>query len=581
MEYRILGPVEAVEGGRRVSLAGGKQLDLLCLLLLLPGETVSVDRVIDALWGDDPPASAANSVHVYVSQLRKALGEGQLETRGRGYALAIDPDAIDARRFERLLAEAREQRAAGDAEQARRRLSAALDLWRGSPLQDVMYQDFAQREIARLVELRLTAEEQRIELDLELGRASELVSELETLVHSNPLRERLRAQLMLALYRSGRQAQALDVYREGRRILDEELGLEPSSDLRQLERAILSQDPMLERPPARQLARSLGRRAPLLVSAAAALLLLVLGVVAVSLTHGGRAGVVAVARDAVGVIDPASNQLADVIPVGATPTRVMVGEGSVWVINADDRTVARIDPVSRTLLRTFAVGSTPTDVVAAFGALWVGSRDPIEIRRLDPSSGAITMRIPFPRPPADTRTDPAVVRLTTGSGSLWASASGAPRDELLARIDPRTGRLTTTLRPAYAGPIASGAGAIWMIQDGTLTWVDEATNESARWDYGLFHGEIAADDQSVWVADEFEDTVWQIGARSRRVLRSIQAGKGHGGVALGFGSVWVASSDGTVSRIDPTSHRVVATVRVGGVPHGVAAGAGAVWVTVG
>jgi DNA-binding SARP family transcriptional activator len=247
-EFRILGPFEARKNGRALEIGAGKQRALLAFLLLDAGAVVSTDRLIDALWGERPPASALNSVHVYVSQLRKVLGEGCLLTRGHGYLLALEPEQVDLGRFERMLGEGRELLAAGEATRASGVLQAALALWRGPPLADLASEPFAQGEIARLDELHLAALEERIEADLALGRHDQLVPELEALVRANPLRERLRAQLMLALYRSGRQAEALEAYRQGRMMLVQEVGLEPGRRLQELERAILSQDPALDPP---------------------------------------------------------------------------------------------------------------------------------------------------------------------------------------------------------------------------------------------------------------------------------------------------------------------------------------------
>jgi DNA-binding SARP family transcriptional activator len=252
MEFRLLGPLEALVEDRALQLAGGKQRALLAVLLLRANETVSTDRLIDELWGDGPPASAGKIVQVYVSHLRKALGEGILLTRAPGYLLQIEPDALDIRHFERLLEEARRRLAGGEPAQARPLLEDALRLWRGPPLAEFAYEDFAQAEIARLEELRLAALEERIETDLALGRHADVVPELEALVGKHPLRERLRGQLMLALYRSGRQAEALAAYQSARRLLAEELGLEPSEPLQRLEKAILDHEAELGEPtPAR------------------------------------------------------------------------------------------------------------------------------------------------------------------------------------------------------------------------------------------------------------------------------------------------------------------------------------------
>ena len=253
MEFRILGPTEVLNGGRPVSLPSGRGRALLALLLLHAGEPVSADRLIDELWGEDPPPTARTVVHGLVSKLRRVLGRGSHEARPRtivqtsrsGYWLDIEPDAVDAHRFKQLIDEAR----VGTADVRATRLSDALALWRGPALADFSYEPFAQRAIAALEELRVQAMEDRIEADLALGHAAHLVPELEQMVQDHPFRERLRGSLMLALYRSGRQTDALQAYRDARSVLVEELGLEPGPALRQLQTAILKQDPLLEAPP--------------------------------------------------------------------------------------------------------------------------------------------------------------------------------------------------------------------------------------------------------------------------------------------------------------------------------------------
>jgi DNA-binding SARP family transcriptional activator len=243
MEFRILGPLEAVDDGAVLALAGTSQRALLGLLLLHANEVVSNDRLIDDLWGAEPPASGSTALQVRISQLRKTLGAQaeRVETRPPGYVLRVEADELDLERFSRLSAEADGAEPAVAAE----KLREALALWRGTPLADLAYESFAQAAIGRLAELRLTALERRIEADLALGGHDELVGELESLVTEHPLRERLRGQLMLALYRSGRQVEALEVYRTARLTLVEELGIEPGPALQELERAILQQDPSL------------------------------------------------------------------------------------------------------------------------------------------------------------------------------------------------------------------------------------------------------------------------------------------------------------------------------------------------
>ena len=248
MDFAILGPLEVRDGGVAVGLGGVRERSLLAVLLLNANELVPTDRLIDELWGEQPPKTAVKTVQVYVSRLRKVLGANTIVTSAPGYVLAVDKEQIDARRFERLAAQGSRALSAGDLAAARASLGEALALWRGAPLSDFAYERFAQAEAARLHELRLAALEERVEVDLRCGLAEKLVAELQALAARHPLRERLRGQLMLALYRSGRQGEALEVYRDARTTLMEELGLDPSRELQQLQRAVLTQDPELERP---------------------------------------------------------------------------------------------------------------------------------------------------------------------------------------------------------------------------------------------------------------------------------------------------------------------------------------------
>jgi DNA-binding SARP family transcriptional activator/DNA-binding CsgD family transcriptional regulator len=263
MDFCILGPLEALDEGRVVELGGSKQRALLALLLLHANETLSTDRLIDELWGERPPATAAKTVQVHISRLRKALAgaagdgaacDGMVVTRQHGYELQLDPERLDACDFERLVGEGSSELAAGRPERAAAALEGALSLWRGTPLADLAYERFAQVEIARLGDLRVNALELLIDAKLALGAHAEVVGRLEALIAEHPFRERLHAQLMLALYRSDRQADALQAYQDARSKLHEELAIAPGERLRELERAILAQDPALalkvvERPP--------------------------------------------------------------------------------------------------------------------------------------------------------------------------------------------------------------------------------------------------------------------------------------------------------------------------------------------
>ncbi|GAA4687400.1 hypothetical protein GCM10023215_23900 [Pseudonocardia yuanmonensis] len=253
IEFRVLGGVEARIAGRRVELGGPKQRAALASLLLRADRVVPLEQLIDDLWPADPPARAAATVQVFVSNLRRALEPDRprgaparvLVTASPGYRLAVDPGAVDAHAFARLVEQGRSALAGDDPERAAELLDRAAELWRGPALADLPDAPFVRTEAARLEELRLGAAEDRADAELALGRHAGLVAELDRRVRTHPLRERSRAQLMLALYRCGRQADALETYRQGRAVLREELGLDPGTGLRRLEQAVLRHDPEL------------------------------------------------------------------------------------------------------------------------------------------------------------------------------------------------------------------------------------------------------------------------------------------------------------------------------------------------
>jgi DNA-binding SARP family transcriptional activator len=259
VEFELLGPLRVVEGGRDLTPARPKQRALLAMLLLHREEVVPGARLIEALWGEEPPETAPTALHGHVSALRKLIGSERIRTRPPGYLLEVSAGELDVARFESLIVQARERE---DPNERSVRLREALALWHGEPLAELQYEVFAEREIARLKELRLAAIEDRADADLALGRHAELVPELEPLVAEHAFRERLRGQLMLALYRCGRQAEALHVFQSGRRVLVEELGIDPGPALQELELRILRQDSRLDLP-ARGAGGTPPRRQPL------------------------------------------------------------------------------------------------------------------------------------------------------------------------------------------------------------------------------------------------------------------------------------------------------------------------------
>jgi YVTN family beta-propeller protein len=588
MEFRILGPLEVADSGHVLSLGSGRQLALVGLLLLHRNEVVSTERLVDELWGESPPPTAGKIVRNSVSLLRKELGE-RLVTRPSGYLLRVEPGELDAERLERAVE-------GGSIEQ----LNAALALWRGAPLSQLTYQSFAQHEIARLEELRLTAVEARIEAELELGREGNLVSELETLVREHPLRERLRGQLMLALYRSGRQSEALQAYQDARRTLTAEVGLEPGPELQRLQKAILNQDEALQAP-ARAAAGSRRRGGLLIALGAATLLAAGIATAVVELTSGGGTKSLArLAANSVGLIDPKTNRIVAQIPVGASPTRLALADGFVWVLNSADRTVSRIDTASSIVLRTIPLPG-PADAIAAdeHGAWVVYVRSGSALGT--GSAGAAFVDARF----NDVTQTVVLNRLfeggdaiAIGEGSVWAADRG-----FVTRIDPTTGKVLAVV-PAgstgYSG-VAVGDGAVWAIGFPGVVRIDPAPNtvvtsipvgQNASGG-GPSPTAITLGDGAVWVANRFvppqgvspsskRGTVTRIDPATNAVVATIPVGHDPFGIAFGAGAIWVANrTDFTVSRIDPRSNRVTGTIRIGNRPQGIAAGNGAVWVSVG
>ena len=584
MEFRVLGSLEVVDHDGPVALGAPKQRALLAVLLLHRGEPVSTDRLIDEIWGEQPPASANKLVQGYVSNLRKVLGDGRLVTQGRGYVFRIEPGQTDVDRFEALAARGRRALEDGDALTAAAVLREALALWRGPPLSDFAYEPFAQPEIARLEEARLVVLEDRIDADLASGEHARLVGELEALVREHPLRERLRGQLMLALYRSGRQADALDVYRDARRKLLDDLGLDPGSELQELERAILAQDPALSaprRPTARQ-PRTVARarwRGGLLIGAGGVLLLVLAVAVAVKLSESG-ASAVTVAANSLAAIDPANNRVVAAVALGTRPGAVVFGSGSLWTANPDDQTVSRVNPSTMRVQQIIPVGGPPTGIAAAGGGLWVVQSDlnpasnSISVAQINPEYNSLGSSLPIGN----------VVPDGAGAVAAWGSSVWvAPSTGLLTRFDAATGQVTGQLDPN-----ASPAG-IEITPDGAIWLTDSEADEVLRIDptglttpipVGNTPTAIAAGAGSVWVVDSLDDEVVRIDQSSQSVTDTIPVGDSPAGIAVGDGSVWVANAgDGTVTRIDPATDKPT-TIPVGGSPAALTVADGRVWVAV-
>ena len=589
MEFKVLGPLEVRENGTVLELGGAKQRAVLALLLLHANEVVSLERLIDGIWGERPPDTAAAAVHGSISRLRKALEpEGApyrlLQTHAPGYVVTAETEAVDSHRFECLAAEGKDALERGDAARAAKLLYEALGLWRGPALADIAHTIADRTEVDRLEEERLAALEERIDADLALGRHAVLVPELEALAARHPLRERLRGQLMLALYGSGRQAEALEVYRDGTRTLDRELGIAPGPALRELERRILLQDPELAapRPPARITRASDARRYRLAGAIAGLAALTLVALVAFVYMRGNDAAPVErVVPNGIGAIDPATNTLVSSISVGSYPEHLAVGDGSVWVANAGDHTVSQVDARSGNVTTTKGLRGAPLTLNVSRGIVWIGMShfdQPTSIVRL---TGV----------PNESAAD--VVELTKGPGLIYPVLAGGPSG-LWVSLDAEPDTLVVTpggevhrldVLPRDCVPVGSGidAGTVWIgCQDGRLVRVDEAARKrESTTRVGSVLTALAVGEGAVWATDVAEDVVWRIDSATGRPTRTIPVGREPWGVAVGLGSVWVVDRDsGTVSRIDPRENRVVATVPVGLDAEAIAVGEGRVWLSV-
>jgi DNA-binding SARP family transcriptional activator/streptogramin lyase len=546
LEFRILGELDVRDDGRRIDFREGNDAALLTLLLLHAGQALSVERIVDELWPEDPPASARKIVQNSVSRLRRALGEERIETRAHTYVLHADPEEIDAARFEQLVAESRG--------------ADALHLWRGPPTFD--------RD--RFEELYLTALEQRLAADVDAGRNG-AVAELESLVRRHPYRERLRALQMRALYADGRQADALEAYRAASRTLRDDLGLEPGQELRELEQAILRQEVAApQRPPAER--RGSRRRlvAALVVALAATAAL------AVALRPDASSPADVVVPNSLAVLDPANGRIVGDVRVGAQPRGVAVGAGGVWVANTGDETVTGIDPDTLQPFKTYGVGGAALDIAIRNEILWVALDGAKAVARIDTRSEAVeTFSVPG---------NASVYAVDVGPGAVWVGAA------TIYRLDPRSGAIVQKPPTDCCVPID-------LVVTPHSIWTNAFQN-AVRLSLGTLREQVAVPLNSledhfaygygaVWVCasrfvgDRIQSSVWKLDDLSGATQAQTRVGDYATAIAAGAGAVWVASYNaGTVSKLDPATGRLLETIRVGGHPDGIATGDGRVWVAV-
>jgi YVTN family beta-propeller protein len=559
--FRLLGPLEAGDKGRPTPLGGPKQRALLALLLLHANEPVSRDRLIEEVWGERLPQSPGQTLDTYVSRLRKLLGPERVERRDGGYLLRVEPGELDLDRFEQLI--------------ARKELRRALEIWRGPALADLRSEPALALEAARLEERRLEVIEERIDADLAAGGGAELVGELRQLVRDHPLRERLLAALMLALYRAGRQAAALEAYQSARRRLAEELGLEPGPQLQELERRILAHDPglvVIRGHEPRKAGRS--RRLP-----AAG--------VAVLVAVAAAGGIVLATRDS-GPVQVASDQGSRLLTIGTAsrssahttglpgpPAAITAAAGSLWLADPSNDLVLRADSASGAVVDRIAVRGQPGSIAAGGRSIWVAGTISRSISRIDPTTDTVTQTVPLGGGNTSA--------IAFGRGGLWVADTG---DRALVEIDPGAGAvertITLDLRPTS---LAVGRTAIWVADydAGSIAEVEPASGQTlATIAVGNGPAALALAAGALWVANSLDSTVSAIDTETSRIVATIPVGSGPSSLAVAHGSVWVANQySGTVSRIDPHRKVVTETLHSGGEPAALAPGTGTVWVGAG
>ncbi len=545
--------------------------------------------MIEGVWGAERPSTIGAALNVHLSKIRKLLAaagpDATLVTEPHGYVLRVDLERLDLHRFEGLVREGRQALVEGRAEEAAATLDRAVALWRGPPLDELALDGSVEALLARLGELRVSALEARFEAGLQLGRHTELVAELEEFVREHPLRERARAKLMTALYRSGRQAEALQAYRDVRTLLAEELGLDPSPELQQLEKAILTQDASLAMPEPQRFPRTV--RPHRLAAVAAVTLALAAGAM-IALVRDGPgtqraeplADVVLAHASDVAVIHPDTNKVVARVPVGTSPALVREGDGSVWVADRIDLTVTEIDLESRHVLRTVGVGFRPDDLAARNGTIWAFDKEARVLARLGPGQ-------------AWDRFEHAgfadVDRIAVDDRAVWLAG-----ERRLIRVDAFSGEVMSNVSlPVAVDGLATAGGDVWAVSSsaGAVLRLDPLTAEirdrismAGGAGPGPLALAISTDSHFVWVLNGDSRTVAKIDLDSKDIVETYRLDIGRGSLALaaGEGAAWISNAfDGTVTRIDGGTDQVASiAVSADSSPKDVVVAGGLVWVSV-
>jgi ABC-type transport system substrate-binding protein/DNA-binding SARP family transcriptional activator/DNA-binding beta-propeller fold protein YncE len=577
LRFFVLGPLQVLRDGTPINVGGAQQRAVLALLLTKRERAVSVEQIAEALWGERPPAGHAATIQSYVFRLREVLepdrhsGEhpGVLVTEPGGYRLHTDSGTLDMIEFEHLLQSGESSVAQGRPAEGSADLARALALWRGSVLADLADYDFVAELSRRLDEQRLQAAESRIDAELALGHHASMIAELNSLAAAHPLREHLQAQRMLALYRAGRQADALDAYRQVRAHMLGELGIGPGAELTVLHQSILNQEPGLllehaasaHRPntehPEEQTARSSMRTMarPLVAIAVIGVVIIFAGAVVYTVRSSPPSGLSALPANSMVRID-ADGSFHDAVRVGVSPDGVALAGAAAWVANTSANTVSKIDLEKHLITQTTPVGNAPQAMAVTDSDLWVANSEAASVSRVSLKTGLDVDTVPVGIQPG---------AIAAGESGVWVANTG---DGTVIRIDPDSGvaaaPIAVGLRP---DGIAVDAHTVWVSNSGdaTVSPIDvksHVVGTSIR--VGAGPAGIAATDDAVWVANSLSQSTTRIDPRTRRVEHEIAVGDGPQSITMVGNRPWVSNEfDGTVTVIDPDKNRAVRQIPTG------------------
>jgi len=589
--FAILGPLRVTRAGAVVALGGRQQRAILARLLVAGAAGASVDQLADMLWGERPPSGFVTTIHTYVFHLRKLLepergrgtpGETLVTENGR-YRLAVPPDAVDVEQFKRATDVGQQLLAAGDAASAASELRRGLALWRGDVLSDLADFEFVAPFAARLDELRLAALEAAIDCELLAGHHAAVIGELDELIAEHPLREQLYERQVLALYRAGRQSEALNSFERLRHELRDELGVDPGEPVQRLHQQVLTHDPALDmqlpadrdRPapavaPDPQHRRRLSRRR-LMVTCAVAFAGAVAGTAAVVISQTPRSSLRTLPPNSVGVI-AANGSLHDAVTVGQNPGGIAYGAGSIWVTNTSDGTVSRINPRTHTVIQTITVHAQPVGIAVSGDNVWVANSGDSSVSWINARKNGEVQRIAVGNGPS---------AMAAGPSGAWVANTA---DDTMQRIDPVTGMAGQPIRIGW-GPdgLAVDAHTVWVVNGRTATLSKVDTDSHSLVSDEILVGAgpagVAVTQNDVWVANQGDATVDRIDRASGQRRGSIPVGQGPNSIVATSSAVWVANEfDGTVTQIDRDTSQVRRTIAIGAIPAGLTVVNGKVWV---